>query len=265
MHMRPKGEIGVIGLRGKVALVTGAAGGIGRAICARFIQEGIQVIATDIDSGSLAKMAEELGGAGAQLRPLVLDITNFKAVAAAVAAVIDEFGRIDILVNNAGWDSIAPFLETAPELWDKVIAINLKGPLNLHSTVLPHMIGAGRGKVVNIASDAARVGSSGESVYSACKGGVIAFTKSLARECARNNIRLNVVCPGPTDTPLLRSFAGAGEYGRKIHDSLQRAIPVQRLGQPSDLPGMIAFLASDDADFITGQVISVSGGLTMHG
>jgi 2-hydroxycyclohexanecarboxyl-CoA dehydrogenase len=127
------------------------------------------------------------------------------------------------------------------------------------------MIEAGRGKVVNIASDAARIGSSGESVYSACKGGVIAFTKSLARECARNNIRLNVVCPGPTDTPLLRSFTETGEYGRKLHDALKKAIPLHRLGQPNDLPGMIAFLSSDDADFITGQVISVSGGLTMHG
>jgi len=255
----------VIGLRGKVALLTGAAGGIGRAICARFIQEGSHVVAADIDADSLRRLTDEIGRGSDQLHPLLLDITDFTAVAAAIANVIDRFGRIDILVNNAGWDSAAPFIETAPEFWDKVIAINLKGPLNIHNTVLPHMIGAGQGKVVNIASDAGRVGSSGESVYSACKGGVIALTKSLARECARNNITLNVVCPGPTDTPLLRSFAGSGEYAVRIHDALKRAIPMQRLGQPNDVPGMIAFLSSDDAGFITGQVISVSGGLTMHG
>lgn len=255
----------VIGLRGKVALLTGAAGGIGRAICARFIQEDIRIIAADIDADSLYRMADEIGGDRDRLHPLLLDITDFNAVAGAVARIIDEFGRIDILINNAGWDSAAPFVETTPEFWDKVISINLKGPLNVHNTVLPHMIGAGHGKVINIASDAGRVGSSGESVYSACKGGVIALTKSLARECARNNITLNVVCPGPTDTPLLRSFVGSGEYAGRIHDALKRAIPMHRLGQPNDVPGMIAFLASDDAGFITGQVISVSGGLTMHG
>lgn len=253
----------MIGLRGKIALLTGAGGGIGRAICARFLREGIRVIAIDIDADSLCRLTDEIGGD--QLHPVLLDITDFKAVAVAVATIIDEFGRIDILINNAGWDSAAPFIETTPEFWDKVISINLKGPLNVHNTVLPHMIGAGHGKVVTIASDAGRVGSSGESVYSACKGGVIALTKSLARECARNNITLNVVCPGPTDTPLLRSFIGSGEYSGRIHDALKRAIPMHRLGQPNDVPGMIAFLASDDADFITGQVISVSGGLTMHG
>jgi 2-hydroxycyclohexanecarboxyl-CoA dehydrogenase len=255
----------VIGLRGKVALVTGAAGGIGRAICARFIQEGIRVIAVDIDVDSLCRLTDEIGAGNDRLQPLLLDITDHEAVALAVAGIIDEFGRIDILVNNAGWDIAAPFVETTPELWDKVISINLKGPLNVHSSVLPHMIGAGQGKVVNIASDAGRVGSTGESVYSACKGSVIALTKSLARECARNNITLNVVCPGPTDTPLLRSFVGSGEYAGKLHDALKRAIPMHRLGQPDDVPGMIAFLASDDAAFITGQVISVSGGLTMQG
>jgi 2-hydroxycyclohexanecarboxyl-CoA dehydrogenase len=168
-------------------------------------------------------------------------------------------------VNNAGWDVAKPFLETSPDFWDKVIAINLKGPLNLHRAIVPHMVAAGRGKVINIASDAGRVGSSGEAVYSACKGGLISFTKSLARECARQNVHLNAVCPGPTDTQLLRSFVGEGDYGQKLYEKLKKAIPLKRLGQPGDLPGIIAFLSSDDADFITGQVISVSGGLTMHG
>ena len=176
-----------------------------------------------------------------------------------------ERGRIDILVNNASWDVAMQFVETTPEFWDKVIAINLRGPLNLHHAVAPLMIDAGGGKVINIASDAGRVGSSGESVYSACKGGIIAFSKTLARETARKDVRVNVVCPGPTDTALLRSFMGEGEYGQKIYEGLKRAIPLKRLGQPEDIPGIVAFLASDDANFITGQVISVSGGSTMHG
>ncbi|MDB5578971.1 MAG: 2-hydroxycyclohexanecarboxyl-CoA dehydrogenase [Bradyrhizobium sp.] len=255
----------MLGLQGRVAFVTGAAGGIGRAICERFLEEGIDVAAADIDEAALNNMVTELGGNAAKLVPIVLDITNFEAAEAAVKRVIDEFGRIDILVNNAGWDVAKPFVETSADFWDKVISINLRGPLNLHRAVLPYMIEAGGGRVINVASDAGRVGSSGESVYSACKGGLISFTKSVARECASKNIRLNAVCPGPTDTPLLRSFVGEGEYGQKLYEKLKRSIPLKRLGQPKDLPGIIAFLSSDDADFITGQVISVSGGLTMHG
>jgi 2-hydroxycyclohexanecarboxyl-CoA dehydrogenase len=194
-----------------------------------------------------------------------LDITDHATVTEMIRQVHTERGRIDILVNNAGWDVAMQFVETTPEFWEKVIAINLRGPLNLQHAIVPLMIEAGGGKIVNIASDAGRVGSSGESVYSACKGGVIAFSKTLARETARKDVRINVVCPGPTDTALLRSFTGEGEYGQKVYDGLKRAIPLKRLGQPEDIPGMVAFLASDDANFITGQVISVSGGLTMHG
>lgn len=253
------------GLSGRVAVVTGAAGGIGQAICRRFLEEGVRVAAADIAEAPLREFAETQRAEGRELHPLVLDITDYAAVAAAVDSVATRFGRIDILVNNAGWDVAKPFLETTPDFWDKVIAINLRGPLNLQRTVVPHMIAGGGGKVVNIASDAGRVGSSGESVYSACKGGLIAFSKTLARECARRNVQVNAVCPGPTDTALLRSFVGDGEYGQKIYDGLKNAIPMKRLGQPEDLPGIVAFLASDDANFITGQVISVSGGLTMHG
>jgi 2-hydroxycyclohexanecarboxyl-CoA dehydrogenase len=251
------------GLSGKIALVTGAAGGIGRAICRRFVEEGVVVAALDIDEAGLGRLEGELGEAA--LLPVACDISDHGAVAAAVSGVVARLGRIDILINNAGWDAPKQFLDTTPDFWTKVIAINLLGPLNLHHAVLPHMVAAKGGAVVNIASDAGRVGSSGEAVYSACKGGIIAFTKTLARECARHGIRLNAVCPGPTDTPLLRSFLEEGEYGQKLYEGLKRAIPLRRLGEPGDLPGIVAFLASADAGFITGEVISVSGGLTMHG
>lgn len=253
------------GLKNRVAIVTGAAGGIGRAICERFVEEGVRLVAADVNEPALTEFAETLRARGADVLALAFDITHFADVSTAVARAVEHFGQLDILVNNAGWDIAKPFLDTEPDLWEKIIAINLRGPLNLHKAVLPHLIANGGGKVVNIASDAGRVGSSGESVYSACKGGLIAFSKTVAREYARDNVRVNVVCPGPTDTALLRSFVGEGEYGQKIYDKLQKAIPLKRLGQPADIPGMIAFFASSDADFITGQVISVSGGLTMHG
>jgi len=253
------------GLKDKVALVTGAAGGIGSAICARFVEEGVRLAAADRDEEALRKLVAELAGQGGEVIPLVFDIADYPAAEAAVAQAVERLGQLDILVNNAGWDIARPFLETEPDLWDRIIAINLRGPINLHKAALPHMIAGGGGKVVNIASDAGRVGSSGEAVYSACKGGIIAFSKTVARECARSGIRVNAVCPGPTDTALLRSFAGEGEYGQKLYEQLRRAIPLKRLGQASDLPGIVAFLSSEDADFITGQVISVSGGLTMHG
>jgi 2-hydroxycyclohexanecarboxyl-CoA dehydrogenase len=253
------------GLKGKVAVITGAAGGIGRQLVQRFCEEGCRVVALDLNAAGLEEMAQQLKVFVDTLSVRTLDITDHAAVATAIRATHDELGRIDILVNNAGWDIAMQFTDSTPEFWDKVIAINLKGPLNLQHAVVPIMIAAGGGKIINIASDAGRVGSSGESVYSACKGGIIAFSKTLARETARKDVRVNVVCPGPTDTALLRSFAGEGEYGQKIYDGLKRAIPLKRLGQPEDIPGMVAFLASDDANFITGQVISVSGGLTMHG
>jgi len=253
------------GLQDRVAIVTGAAGGIGRAICHRLLEEKVKVVAMDVNSQALKELAFALKADESKLHLAAVDITDYNKVNDAVARAAGVFGKIDILINNAGWDVAAPFLKTEPDLWEKIIAINLKGPLNLHKAVLPHLIAAGGGKVVNVASDAGRVGSSGESVYSACKGGLIAFSKTIARECARDNIRVNVVCPGPTDTALLRSFVGDGEYGQKIYDGLKRAIPLKRLGQPEDIPGLIAFLSSDDANFMTGQVISVSGGLTMNG
>jgi len=253
------------GLKGKVAVITGAAGGIGRALVRRFCEEGATVVGLDLNAAGLEELGGQLKEFADQLILRPLDITDHAAVAVTIRQVHVERGRIDILVNNAGRDVAVQFVETTPEFWDKVIAINLRGPLNLHHAVVPLMIDAGGGKIINIASDAGRVGSSGESVYSACKGGIIAFSKTLARETARKDVRVNVVCPGPTDTALLRSFTGEGEYGQKIYEGLKRAIPLKRLGQPEDIPGIVAFLASDDANFITGQVISVSGGLTMHG
>ena len=183
----------------------------------------------------------------------------------AVAAFEAKGGPTDILVNNAGWDKFAYFLDTDPALWEKIIAINLRGPLNLHHWVLKGMQQRRSGRVVNIASDAGRVGSSMEAVYSACKGGIISFSKTVAREMARSNVTVNCVCPGPTETPLLAAFFGEGEQGQKAADAMRRGVPLKRLGRPDDLPGVVAFLSSDDAAFITGQTISVSGGLTMAG
>lgn len=252
------------GLRGKTAIVTGGGGGIGRAICLRLAEEGVAVGVFDRNADAAGAVAGEIAKAGWRAQVQAVDITDHAAVAAAVAAFEAAAGPVDVLVNNAGWDKFAYFLETEPALWDQLIAINLKGPINLHHAVLKGMQARRQGAVINIASDAGRVGSSMEAVYSACKGGIIAFTKTMAREMARSGVTLNAVCPGPTETALLSGFLD-GPQGQKIYDGLKRAIPLGRLGQPDDIPGMVAFLASDEARFVTGQVISVSGGLTMNG
>jgi 2-hydroxycyclohexanecarboxyl-CoA dehydrogenase len=192
-----------------------------------------------------------------------VDITDRAGVEAAVAAFETEVGPVELLANIAGFEIVRNFVDTDVALWDRIIGINLYGPLHLHHVVLPGMIRRGFGRVVNIASDAGRVGSSGEAVYSACKGGIIAFTKTVAREVARKGITVNVVCPGPTDTPLFDAFKAASADGAKIGEAMARAVPMKRIGVPEDYPGLIAFLLSDDAAYITGQTISVSGGLTM--
>ena len=252
------------GLAGKVALVTGAANGIGRAIALRLAAEGCTAGIFDLDETGALGCAGEIQTRGGHSHVEIVDIGDYQAVERAVDALESARGPVEILVNNAGWDRAANFLDTQPAFWDQVIRINLYGPLNMHHVVLKRMAARGRGAVVNIASDAGRVGSSGEAVYSACKGGVIALTKTLAREVVAKGIRLNTVCPGPTDTAILRSFA-EGADGQKILDGLKRAIPMRRLGTPEDYPGIVAFLASEDAAYVTGQTISVSGGLTMHG
>jgi 2-hydroxycyclohexanecarboxyl-CoA dehydrogenase len=249
----------VRGLAGKHVLVTGGGGAIGAAICRRFADAGARLLVADRLRESAERVAAECKGAA-----LVFDITDYAAAKTAISGQ-----TIDVLVNNAGWDRFQNFVDTAPGEWEQLIAINLRGPLNMHHLVLPQMLarsnGRNAGRIINISSDAARVGSSGEAVYSACKGGIISFSKTLAREVARKGVTVNVVCPGPTDTPILRGFLGEGEAGQKVYDALVRAIPMKRVGQPDDIPGIVAFLASEEAGFITGQVISVSGGLTMAG
>lgn len=253
------------GLNGRTALITGAGGAIGAAIARRLSMSGVSVGILDIDREAAMAVVEEITLAGGYALAAVADVSDDAANLAAKAEVEASFGPISILVNNAGWDRLINFIDTDPALWDKVIAINLRGPVGLTHAVVKDMQAAGWGRVINIASDAGRVGSSGEAVYSACKGGMIAFAKTLARELARSGITCNTVCPGPTDTPLLSAQLGAGEAAQKIYESLKRAIPMKRLGTPGDIEGIVAFLASEDAAFITGQTISVSGGLTMHG
>jgi 2-hydroxycyclohexanecarboxyl-CoA dehydrogenase len=253
------------GINGKVAVVTGGAGGIGAAICRRFGEEGASVAVFDINQDAAEAVAGTIREAGGAARAYAVDLTSQESVVAAVAGVEGELGPIDIMVNNAGWDRAGTFLDTDKDLWERIVAVNLYGPLYMHHAVLKGMVERGAGRVVNIASDAARVGSSGEAVYAFCKGGLVAFSKTMARELARKQISVNVVCPGPTDTALFREFCGEGEYGDKLRAGLARSIPFGRLGQPDDLPGIVVFLSSDDAAFITGQVISVSGGLTMAG
>jgi 2-hydroxycyclohexanecarboxyl-CoA dehydrogenase len=252
------------GLENKVVVVTGGAGGIGTAISKRFGEEGSIVALFDLNTEAGARVVAEIESAGGTARAYRVDITDHENVNAAVAAVEEELGPIEILVNNAGWDMGAFFLQTDKPFWDKVVAINLYGPLNMHHAVLKRMAERGRGRVVNISSDAGRVGSSMEAVYSFCKGGIIAFSKTMAREMARQQIPVNVVCPGPTATALLDNLA-QGEKGERIKAALVKAVPFGRMGEPGDIAGTVAFLSSDDAAFITGQVISISGGLTMVG
>ena len=250
---------------GRTVIVTGGGGGIGGATCRRFAAEGAKVAVLDLVASAAAAVADAIVAAGGTAVAVACDITDRASVDAAVARVTAELGPVDVLVNNAGWDLFKPFLATGPDDWDRIIAINLLGPLHMHHAVLPGMVERGRGRVVNVASDAARVGSSGEGVYSACKGGLVAFSKTLAREHARHDITVNVVCPGPTDTALLASVVDGAASPEKLREAFRRGIPLGRLGDPDDLPGAILFFASDDASFVTGQVLSVSGGLTMGG
>jgi 2-hydroxycyclohexanecarboxyl-CoA dehydrogenase len=251
----------VKGLSGKVAVVTGGGQGIGRGITLRLAEEGCKVAIFDIkpEAGQeTAKLALQ-----SSITTYAVDVGDRASVDSAVAKVEAEIGPIWSLVNNAGWDKPMPFLKTDKELWDKIIRINLYGPLNTHHAIAPLMAERGGGRIVNIASDAARVGTSDEAVYSACKGGLVAFTKSMARELARKNVLLNAVCPGPTNTPMMAAVLGEGEQAVKWKDAMLRGIPLKRMGEPEDYGGIVALLASDDGKFITGQTISVSGGMNM--
>ena len=245
------------GLREKVVVVTGAGRGMGQAIAERLAAEGARVAVTDVDLDSAQKTAGALDGAAG----FRLDITDAAEVSTRIEEIVAALGPIDALVNNAGWDRLAPFLETDEDLWDRIIDINLRGPIRITKAVLPQMVERQSGRIVNISSDAGRVGSTGEAVYSACKAGIIGFGKTVAREMARHGITVNAICPGPTATPLLESMVGEGND--KLIDSLKRGIPMRRLGEPDDIAGAVAFIVSDDAGFVTGQTLSVSGGLTM--
>jgi 2-hydroxycyclohexanecarboxyl-CoA dehydrogenase len=248
-------------LRDKVAIVTGGGQGIGRALSLRLAEEGCKVAIFELNSEAgeqTARLAD-----GGVVKTYAVDVGDYSAVQEAVSQVEAELGPVWALVNNAGWDKPLPFLMTDRSLWDKIIRINLYGPLNTHHVIAPLMAKRGCGRIINIASDAARVGTSNEAVYSACKGGLISFTKSIARELASKGVLLNVVCPGPTNTPMMASVLGEGEQAVKWKDAMVRGIPLRRMGEPEDYAGLVAFLASDDGAYLTGQTISVSGGMNM--
>jgi len=243
---------------GRVALVTGGAGGIGSEICRRLAAAGHRVAVADLAGSASSKVAAEIGG-----RAVDLDVTDPASVERAARDVAAALGPVEVCVNCAGWDEPMPFLATDDAFLLKVLEINLAGAMRVCRAVLPAMVERKWGRVINIASDAGRVGSSNEAIYSGAKGGLIAFTKTLAREMARHGITANAVCPGPTATPLLDAFTRGSESGQKVIDSIVRGVPMRRLGQPEDVAPAVAFLASEDARFITGQTLSVSGGLTM--
>jgi 2-hydroxycyclohexanecarboxyl-CoA dehydrogenase len=246
----------------RTALVTGGGGGIGRAIAIALAGDSRRVAVSDLDEGNAVETASMITAAGREALAVHLDVTKGDSVRAGVSKAHAELGPIEILVNNAGWDELKPFLETDEAFWDRVIETNFKGCLRLTSETLPSMVERGWGRIVNIGSDAGRVGSSLEAVYSGAKGGVIAFTKTIAREVARSGVTANAVCPGPTRTPLLEGMASSGG-GEHLITSLERAVPMRRLGEPDDVGAAVAFLASERAGYITGQTLSVSGGLTM--
>jgi len=250
-------------MQGANIIVTGGSSGIGRATALLLAREGARVFVGDIDeAGGRSAEAEAAGGAGS-IRYFRLDLADMASITAFVASVNGATPSVEGLVNAAGWDKVEPFMENDPALWEKLIGINLLGPIRLTRQVLTRMVEARSGKIVNISSDAGRVGSMGETVYSATKGGTIAFTKALAREMARFQINVNCVCPGPTDTPLLHSQTSA--WALRIREGLTNAIPFRRLAQPIEIAESIRFFLSPGSAFVTGQVLSVSGGLTMAG
>jgi 2-hydroxycyclohexanecarboxyl-CoA dehydrogenase len=238
-----------------VALITGGAGGIGKATAARLVAEGARVVVADVDLAGAERVASELGASATAVQ---VDVTSVESI----RRMVERAGAVDVLVNNAGWDRISRFVDTDEAFWDRVLAINLKGQIACAHAVLAGMIERKAGRIICVASDAGRVGSSGEVVYSAAKGGVIAFAKALAREVARFDICVNAVAPGPADTPFLKIFS-EDPSNERIVEAMVRATPLRRLAQPTDVAGVIAFLASEDAAFMTGQTVSVSGGLTM--
>lgn len=250
-------------LEGKTAFVTGAGSGIGSAIAHKLAQNGADVVINDIDPQRAEAMAQAVQAQGRRSLAAVADISDAHQVQRAVDLALDTFEQIDILVNNAGWDTLKPFLKKTIEEYDKIIDINFRGPILVTRAVVEHMGQRKAGKIISVASDAGRVGSLGEAVYSGCKGGMIAMSKSWAREFARDNVRVNVVCPGLTDTTLLEGMR-QDAFGGKVISAIIRQIPFG-LGTPEQVAEAVLFFASPASDYITGQVLSVSGGLTFHG
>jgi 2-hydroxycyclohexanecarboxyl-CoA dehydrogenase len=243
----------------RVAVVTGSASGIGKATAEALAGEGATVCIGDIAADKGEAVAAELRAKGRQAEYFSLDLTDRDSIAKFAAAVLKRFGRVDILVNGAGWGKTVPFVDSDDAFWEKVINLNFVGPMRLTKALLPQMFERKYGRVVSVSSDAGRVGSLGETVYSGAKAGLIGFSKGLAREGARYNVTVNVVCPGPTDTPLLAAVP------EKYRDAFIKAIPMRRFGQPAEVAEAIVFFAGGNAGYITGQVLSVSGGLTMVG
>jgi 2-hydroxycyclohexanecarboxyl-CoA dehydrogenase len=246
-------------LEGKTALVTGGASGIGAATSRRLAAEGARVAICDLNLDRAREVAAEIGA-----EAFAMDVTDGASVGEAIAAVRQSLGAPTLLVNNAGNDEFAFFQNTDEGLWQRVIDVNLMGVLRVSHAALPGMMEAGYGRIVNVASEAGRVGSSGSAAYSAAKGGVIAFTRAVARESSRFGVRVNAVAPGPIDTPLLNAAPEQlGEIGERLKAGMIAATSMRRIGQPEEVAAAIAFLACDDASFVTGQTINVSGGLSM--
>lgn len=250
-------------LSGQTAVVTGSGSGIGRAIAKRLSDNGATIAVNDIDEQGAEETVEIIEDAGGEAFTAIADITDLAAVHEMVEDIVERQGSIELLVNNAGWDEMQWFVQQDPEMWERIIDINLRGQINCARAVGEVMMEESRGSIINIASDAGRVGSTGEAVYSGAKGGVIGFSKTLAREFAHKGIRVNVVSPGPTETPLVEEMQDETDLGEKILGSMASQIPLGRMAEPEDIAGAVAFFASDDSSFITGQVLSVSGGLTM--
>jgi 2-hydroxycyclohexanecarboxyl-CoA dehydrogenase len=250
-------------LTDKVAVVTGGARGIGKGICETLARQGARIVIADLLIDEAVATAAHIENDGGKAIAVKTDITDLVSVQAMVDAATSTFGPVDILVNNAGWDRMKPFMKTGPDFWNKVIDINFKGVLNTTYAVANDMTERNSGKIINIASDAARVGSMGESVYAGTKGAVISFSKTMAREFARNKINVNVICPGPTPTPLLDDMKAEDAFADKVLSSMDKIIPLKRMGTADDIAAAVVFFASEEANFVTGQVLSVSGGLTM--
>jgi 2-hydroxycyclohexanecarboxyl-CoA dehydrogenase len=247
----------------RVALVTGGAGGIGRAIAAALHARGLLVAVADLEERAAERVASELREEGGAALGVAMDVTDSASVGTAVVTVGEQLGAVDVLVNNAGWDELRPFIETDEAFWRRVVDVNYLGALRVTRAVLPGMIEDSFGRIVSISSDAARAGSSLESVYAGAKAALIGFTKSLAREVARSGVTANVVCPGPTRTPMLAGIVEHDERGARIIEAMSRAVPMRRLGEPDDIAAAVAYFVSDEAAYVTGQTLSVSGGLTM--